>query len=113
MRLAEIEMASRGELGVAILTPTSSHYHRQGERFSLQSVMKLMVAMAALDQVDQGKWRPGQKFTFFRSDLSVSHQPLADRLGKRNSIPVTLEDCIEVTVTNLSLIHISEPTRPY
>lgn len=98
-RLAQIEASSKGKLGVAIITPKESHFSRKNERFSLQSVMKLMVSMAALDQVDQCRWTPGQKFTFQFSDRSLGVQPLADKLGKRNSMPVTLEDCIEATVT--------------
>ncbi len=98
-RFAEIEAASRGALGAAVITPQSSHYSRKGERFSLQSVMKLIVSMAALEQVDQGKWKRDQKFVFHRSDLSLSHQPLADRLGKKPSMTVSLSDCIEITVT--------------
>ena len=98
-QLAEIERGSRSEIGVAIVSPSGRHFHRKGERFSLQSVMKLMVAMAALDEVDRGRWRRDQKFTFYRSDLSLSHQPLSDKLGKRNSMTVTLADCIELTVT--------------
>lgn len=98
-RLAEIEARSQGKLGAAIITPSLQVYHRKGQRFSLQSVMKLMVAMAAMNEVDQGRMRLDQKFTFHRSDLSVSWQPLADRLGKRTSMTVTVAECIEETVT--------------
>lgn len=99
-RLLEIQAQSKGAVGAAIITPTSSHYLRRHERFSLQSVMKMMVGMAAMDQVDQGKWRLDQKFTFRQSDLSVSHQPIKDILGKRASMQISLADCIELMVTN-------------
>lgn len=98
-RLAEIEAASKGAVGVAIITPTSSHYRRRDERFSLQSVMKLMVAMAALEKVDRGQWKLDQKFTFSKSDLSVSHQPIKDLLKDKSSIQISLADCIELMVT--------------
>lgn len=98
-RFAEIEAGSGGRLGAAIVTPKARHYSRRSERFSLQSVMKMVVAMAALDQVDKGKLKRGQKFTFHRSDLSLGYQPLADILGKKSSMTVTLEQCIELTVT--------------
>jgi beta-lactamase class A len=61
--------------------------------------MKLMVAMAALEQVDRGQWRLDQSFEFKRSDLSLSHQPITERLGRRESIMVTLDECIELMVT--------------
>lgn len=99
-RLAEIQAQSRGAVGAAIITPTESHYLRKGERFSLQSVMKLMVAMAAVEQVDKGRWKLDQTFTFHRSDLSLSHQPILERLGKKKSIQISLADCIELMVTS-------------
>lgn len=98
-RLQEIEANSKGKLGAAIVTPTSAHFHRKDERFSLQSVMKLMVSMAALDRVDRGLWKRDQKFTFRRSDLSLSHQPMSERLGTKGQITVTVAECIELTVT--------------
>lgn len=61
--------------------------------------MKLMVAMAALEQVDRGQWRLDQSFEFKRSDLSLSHQPITQRLGRRESIQITLDECIELMVT--------------
>lgn len=98
-KFAKIEAVARGQLGAAIITPHSSHYSRRDERFSLQSVMKMIVAMAALEEVDQGKWKRDMKFTFRRSDLSLSHQPIEDRLGRRASITITLSECIELMVT--------------
>ncbi|HLO98825.1 MAG TPA: class A beta-lactamase [Fimbriimonas sp.] len=98
-QLAAIEAASKGKLGAAIVTPRSAHYSRKNERFSLQSVMKLVVSMAALDLVDRGKWKLDQKITFRRSDLSLSVQPIADLLGKKQSVAVTPAQCIEFTVT--------------
>jgi beta-lactamase class A len=98
-QLSSIEANSKGKLGAAIVTPISAHFHRKNERFSLQSVMKLMVSMAALDRVDRGLWKRDQKFTFRRSDLSLSHQPMSERLGTKGQITVTVAECIELTVT--------------
>lgn len=98
-RLKAIEAKAQGKLGVAVITPKESIYLHQNDRFSLQSVMKLMVSMAALDQVDKGKWKLDQRFTFTRADLSLGAQTLLDKLGKKNSITVTVADCIEYTVT--------------
>ncbi|MBC8064552.1 MAG: hypothetical protein H7Y17_06965 [Chlorobia bacterium] len=55
-RLAQIEAGAKGHLGAAVITPHSGHYSRRNERFSLQSVMKMMVAMAALDQPTRMLW---------------------------------------------------------
>lgn len=99
VKFAEIEKLSKGELGAAVITAKSRHYSRKAERFSLQSVMKLMVSMAALDRVDRGLWKLNQPFTFRRSDLSLSAQSLSERLGNRNRMTVTVAECIEATVT--------------
>lgn len=97
--LERTQASSKGRLGAAIVTAKESHFLNKNERFSLQSVMKLMVAMAALDQVDQGKWRRDQKVIFKRADLSLSHQPIVDLLGKKQQITVTLDQCIVLMVT--------------
>jgi beta-lactamase class A len=99
-QLAEIEAAAKGHLGAAVITKDSRHYSRKDERFSLQSVMKMVVSMAALDLVGQGKWKLDQKFTFRRSDLSVSWQPLIEKLGDKDSMTVTVAECIEITTQN-------------
>jgi beta-lactamase class A len=43
------------------------------ERFSLQSVVKLMVAVAAMDRLDMN-----EKVTIYKKDLSLYQQPIAD-----------------------------------
>lgn len=98
-QLQAIEARSQGKLGAAVVTAQGAHYRHPDDKFSLQSVMKLMVAMAALEQVDRGQWRLDQSFEFKRSDLSLSHQPITQRLGRRESIMVTLDECIELMVT--------------
>ena len=98
-QLAAIEARSQGKLGAAVVTAQGAHYLNRDDKFSLQSVMKLMVAMAALEQVDRGQWRLDQSFGFKRSDLSLSHQPITQRLGRRESIQITLDECIELMVT--------------
>lgn len=50
---------------------------RGDERFPLQSVMKLVVAVAALDAVDRSRWRLDDEVVVRRDDISVGVQPLA------------------------------------
>jgi beta-lactamase class A len=98
-RFAAIEATSQGRLGVAVITRNGRHFRRENEKFSLQSVMKMVVAMAALDLVDQGKWKRDQRFVFRRSDLSLSHQPIKEKLGNKAAVNVTLSECIHLMVT--------------
>jgi beta-lactamase class A len=50
---------------------------RGEERFSLQSVMKLIVAMAVMDAVDRQGWRVEDEVVVRREDLSLYVEPLA------------------------------------
>jgi beta-lactamase class A len=49
-----------------------------GRPFSLQSVMKLLVAIAAMDAADHHQLRIEDPVLVRRQDLSLFHQPLAD-----------------------------------
>ena len=71
--------AFNGQVGIAVMDLrdgwTASY---QGARvFPQQSVAKLWVAMAVLDQVDQGRLSLDQRVRFQRSDLSLFSQPIA------------------------------------
>ena len=97
--LNHLARGTQGRLGAAIVTSNGAAYSRADERFSIQSVMKLLVSLAALELVDRGKWRLNQSFVFNRSDLSFYPQPIMDMLGSGNSTKVTLAELIEMTVT--------------
>jgi beta-lactamase class A len=49
--------AGEGRLGVCIQDRAGASCIHGDERFSLQSVMKLIVAVAAIDRVDRDGWR--------------------------------------------------------
>ena len=54
---------------------------RADERFSLQSVMKLLVGFAVLDAVDHKGWRLEETVDIHRQDLSLFVQPIASLVG--------------------------------
>jgi beta-lactamase class A len=54
---------------------------RGEERFSLQSVMKLVVGMAVMDAVDHDGWRVEDAVVVRREDLSLNVQPVAKLVG--------------------------------
>lgn len=70
-----------GRVGVCIEADGKPACVNGDARFSLQSVVKLMVSMAALDRVDQGKWKMTDKILVTRQDLSVFVQPIAAKVG--------------------------------
>jgi len=54
---------------------------RQNELFPMQSVMKLAVAVSALEAVDDRKWRLDDEVVVRKQDLSVFVQPMARLVG--------------------------------
>jgi beta-lactamase class A len=70
-----------GRMGVCVRTTTQSTCVRAQDRFSLQSVMKLLVAFAAMDAIDSGRWRLEDPVVVRKADLSLYVQPIAKLVG--------------------------------
>lgn len=70
-----------GRVGICAQDAAEPVCVRGSERFSLQSVMKLVVAATALDAVDRGTWKLDDEILVRREDLSVFVQPLAGLVG--------------------------------
>lgn len=89
--IAAIEAKAEGRLGVALLDlgDRKQWSHRGTETFPLQSVFKLPLAVAVLQQVEAGRFRLDQPITVTRKDLSLFHSPLAKTFkGERNDYPL-------------------------
>lgn len=89
--IAGIEQASKGRLGVALmdLRDRKLWSHRGSETFPMQSVFKLPLALAVLQQVEAGRFRLDQPITVIRKDFSLFHSPLAKAFkGERNDYPL-------------------------
>ena len=89
--IAAIEAKAEGRLGVALLDlgDRKQWSHRGTETFPLQSVFKLPLAVAVLQQVEAGRFRLDQPITATRKDLSLFHSPLAKTFkGERNDYPL-------------------------
>ncbi|MBC8138348.1 MAG: serine hydrolase, partial [Fibrella sp.] len=71
-----------GRVGIGVQSATESATVRGGERFSLQSVMKLIVAATMMDTVDRRGSRLDEPVLVRREDLSLYVQPLADLVTK-------------------------------
>lgn len=89
--IAGIEQESRGRLGVALmdLRDRKLWSHRGAETFPMQSVFKLPLAVAVLQQVEAGTFKLDQPITVTRKDFSLFHSPLAKTFkGERNDYPL-------------------------
>ncbi len=60
------------------------------QRFSLQSVMKVVVAAAVMQAVDDRRIALGDRLTIRRDDLSVNIQPIADIVAERGSFETSI-----------------------
>lgn len=63
----------------------------------MQSVMKLVVGMAVLDEVDRGTIRLNESIVVTRDDVSVGHQPILERVGAKG-YRTTIAELIERSV---------------
>ncbi len=66
-----------GRVGICIQDQRSTTCTNGDQRFSLQSVMKLLVGAAVMDAVDHRGWKLEEPVLVRRSDLSLSMQPIA------------------------------------
>lgn len=71
----------KGRAGVCAIDDTGTFCLAGNERFSLQSVMKLVVVLASLDAVDRGSARLNDSLLVQRADLSLYVQPIAKLVG--------------------------------
>lgn len=79
--LATLARSIDGRIGIAIVGPRGMSEIRGRDRFSMQSVCKLVVAAAALDRVDRGIVRLDTPILVKRENLSVNVQPIARLVG--------------------------------
>lgn len=79
--LAQVAARVDGRLGACVTDGIRFACVRADERFSMQSVMKLLVGAAVLRAVDQQRWTLDEKITLRREDLSLYVQPLSALVG--------------------------------
>jgi beta-lactamase class A len=70
-----------GRVGACASTTQSTACVSGDQRFPMQSVWKLALAVAVLDAVDRGAWRLDEPIEVRRHDLSVYVQPIAKLVG--------------------------------
>lgn len=68
------------------------------QRFSLQSVVKLVVGAALMGAVDEGRLRLDEPITVRREDMSVFVQPIEKIVAARGSFATTLGDLMRRAV---------------
>ena len=81
-RIAGIGRAFDGKAGIALINLSDGWEidWNANSLFPQQSCSKLWVAITAMDLVDRGKLSLSDKVTLGRDDLTLFHQPLADKI---------------------------------
>jgi beta-lactamase class A len=101
-RFADLAKSSGGRLGIAAQAVGGGDIHELngGERFPMQSVYKLPIAMAVLDQVERKTLSLTQTVTLRASDMAgvQFHSPLRDRYP--NGVDVSLRDLIRAAIVD-------------
>ena len=97
-RLAAIEQASGGRLGVGVLDAATGQRagHREGERFALCSTFKLLAAAQVLARVDAGQEQLSRRVVFGPRDL-VSYSPVTGRHA--DGVGMTMAALCEAALT--------------
>lgn len=102
-RFAAIANASGGRVGVCVqaIEGGAAHELNGGERFPMQSVYKLPIAMAVLDQVDRGTLRLSQQLPLQAGDVSDVHfhSPLRDKYP-HGGVDISVRDLIRAAIVD-------------
>ncbi len=100
-KLTEIAASSQGKVGVAAeILETGEAINLAGDqRFPMQSVYKLPIAMAVLHLADQGKINLAQKVAVLKSDfvLESQHSPIRDK--NPNGANFTVKEILRYAVS--------------
>ncbi|KYC36441.1 serine hydrolase [Scytonema hofmannii PCC 7110] len=91
--------AAQGNVGIGVLDlSTGKSWFRNGkQRFPMQSVYKLPIAIATLKRVDEGKFALNQPITVTRQELAPEWSPITKEF-KGNSQQFTVQNLLERSV---------------
>ncbi|URD60230.1 class A beta-lactamase [Sphingomonas sp. KRR8] len=81
-RIAELGRSFNGRVGIAVQSVDRGWRTgwKADELYPQQSVSKFMVALTVMDRVDRGQLSLDGPVTLTRSDLTLFHQPIADKI---------------------------------
>lgn len=96
-----VNTQTHSRIGFCIAQPDASFHCVNGEeRFSLQSVMKLIVGAATLAAVDDGRLSLEQPITLTRKDISVHVQPVGELVMQHGAYTATVKELISFAIND-------------
>jgi beta-lactamase class A len=70
------------------------------QRSSMQSVVKLIVGLATMEEVDNGRWKLNDAVIVRKQDLSVGVQPIAKRITSPDGYRTTIADLVKRAIVD-------------
>ena len=89
-----------GRVGACVIQNAASACVNGDKPFALQSVMKLLVALAVMDAVDHKGWRLDESVTLHKDDLSLFVQPIAKLLQENGAYTTTIADLVRRAIVD-------------
>ncbi|HLH08150.1 MAG TPA: class A beta-lactamase [Terriglobales bacterium] len=103
LQMQQLAQAARGKVGAAamVLETGEAVSLQGGKHFPMQSVYKLPIVMAVLQQVDAGRLKPDQKVQVREADLVPPnlHSPIRDR-NPNGNFEMTLEELARAAIVD-------------
>lgn len=97
--LLRLTSGFRARVGACVIDVSGTSCIHANQRFSLQSVMKLIVMLAVLDAVDHRQVALDDQLVVHRQDLSLYVEPIADLVGP-TGYRTTVRDLIHRAVVD-------------
>jgi beta-lactamase class A len=97
---ARITARVGGRAGVCAADEAGQACLNAGQRFPMQSVMKLIAALAIADAVDSRTLKLDQPVTIRREDLSLNVQPIANIVNTQGSFRTTIGDLVRRAIVD-------------
>ncbi len=97
--LKKLSQGFDGRVGICVQDRTSTTCINGDQRFSLQSVMKLLVGAAVMDAIDHRGWKLEDPIVVRKEDLSLYVQPIA-KLVTADGYRTTIGDLVRRAVVD-------------
>lgn len=100
-QFADIAKEAKGKVGAAVYVPETGQNAslNGGEKFAMQSVYKLPIAMAVMKQIDAGKYKPDQEIEITKEDFVAKGQASALRDENPDGTKVMLWKLMEYAIS--------------
>jgi beta-lactamase class A len=98
-QLEQLQQGFDGRVGICVQDRSGAACVNGDQRYSMQSVVKLLVALAVMDAVDAGRWKLDDRVNVRKEDLSLYVQPIAKLVTEKGYI-TSIDDLMRRAVVD-------------